>query len=239
MDIVLPPYYKTYDHENLLINQHIREAYDIESRHFRIAQPNALGTPNRKSKYWKPLFNSIDTLYDTKDKILPVGTLLYHGRLDNDKDFYKNPQLNGNNHNVYFGLDFIISSWILVESFKKQYKEWDSLPPKKWRGYIHVYETVRPIPYHYVKSNAQGVPSELAAKCLKGACIHPQAVFHDNEWLLLQELGTEFTFPRGSKNIQSSFVHKKTYVIDIMKLVMHQTSSMYEWLPSNAIISGK
>lgn len=184
-----------------------------------------LGYPSRRNHYWKPLFKSIDEKFDVQNKVLPSGTTLYRGSLSSSPSEYPNARL------VYFGLDLPISAWAVVEAFQKRSENWSDVDPKEMFGFLHAYKTTAPIPYKYTKTS--GVPSE-DAKCLGHPCVHAQTIFHNKDWLQVQEIGTEFSFPPDFS--RESVRPVKTYKLNVNMMMTHQVFSMLQWNPANALL---
>lgn len=227
---VFPPYFSNdnQDYIELLANQTgIQLKYNIKTKTLKNEYPKSLGYPSRSNAYWKPLFKAIDDKYNGKDKILPMGTILYHGSLSSDGKLFK--------PFTYFGLDVVISLWAASEAFKFKHKDWDTLPRNKWIAYLHEFEVVKPLHYTYLLTE-KGTPLEIDKHCSHHACVHPQAILHDNHWKLFQELGTEMTIPL---HLIDHVKLKHTYKIDLFRLIVHQISSMLSWSPTNAIIQQK
>lgn len=80
--------------------------------------------PFRSDPTWLPFFEAIDEKYKVANKILPKGTILYHGNLFKDGSVAEfRPSRESETPVVYFGLDFDISAWILTESWRNRKKE--------------------------------------------------------------------------------------------------------------------
>ena len=129
--------------------------------------------------------------------------------------------------------DVVISLWVILESFQKKYgKDWSSrVPYKEWIGYLGVYRVIKPIKYTYI-TECNVTPGDLK-KCSDKPCVHAQAVLHGNNFLLIQELGTELTMKPDDfpKHIELQEVMK----VDLVQLACHQTDTMFAWPPTNAI----
>lgn len=142
---------------------------------------------------------------------------------------------------MYFGLDFLISVWILTERFVKKTKPDNmSTPPyDQWIGYVHVFKTKKDIRYDYLWEDGC-VPEDCTASkeiYEHTPIIHPQVAFHegfngDNE---LVELGTEMTIPNSKRDLDDSLEYIGYHVIDITKLFIYRTESLIGWQPHDAI----
>jgi hypothetical protein len=113
---------------------------------------------------------------------LPVGTVLYHGSLDSNLDFYKYPKL-------FFGIDVVISLWYILELRIKQLMLDNSKDNKEKLKELHVmskigtlYEfvVIKPIPVHFLYDLYVNANKDATCKSGLTACIHPQIAFHGN-----------------------------------------------------------
>lgn len=204
------------------------------------------GYPNREDdSKWLPLFHSVDIKYgkmeytetkqSTSNERLPKGTLLYHGSLG---DTF--PSMTFNNDIVSFGLDFLLSSWMLSELFVQRLKTTEDHPPyNEWEGYIHVFKAKKDIQYEYMpEDGCVPIDCRMKKSTYKNVpIVHPQVAFHqgfdgDND---LVELGVEMIIP--GCQIEDSVEYLGYHKIDIVKLFMHRTESVFKWKPHDAIKS--
>jgi hypothetical protein len=169
------------------------------------------------------MYKQIDLKYNNKC-ILNKGDILYRG------SFNKKSSILGNGEIIYFGLDAIISLWILLEHYEKGHNKNN----KNNIGYFHTYKLKKYIKYKYLE-NEEGVPLEINKKsCLKMPCVHPQLIIHGNELNYL-EAGTELTIPNNKKYI-NLFEHVEKNKVDILLLQKFKKSYMTKWSPTLAII---
>lgn len=210
--LIYPPHHK-YKLKN------ITYVFDMEKRDY-------IGPLiNRTTKYWNYLYDEIDINYRNKKK-LPKGTKIYRCSTNKDPKII-NPS-NDKSPVAYFGLDFVISSWIGLEINEKST---EYIP-----CYLHVYELQKDLVYKYLYSpGGDGVPMELDPKtCIKKPCIHPQEILHGNEYPYKgNELGTEITIPL--KDLDKIFKSVKTFKIDINELNKNKDKYIFEWDPINAL----
>ena len=180
----------------------------------------------RNDKYWNKIYEKIDKKYNISNKILPENTIIYRGST--------NP--NPNNFNsksksplIYFGLDFVISTWISLENY-------DRINRNDIKYYLHVYKLKNPLLYKYIYED-QGTPMDFDKNnALNFPCIHPQEILHGDNFLNGNELGTEFTIPRNDKyRIKDIVVPITTFEIDIQQLQKHINDYIFEWDPIHAI----
>jgi len=181
---------------------------------------------NRKNKYWGKLYQKIDKIYKTPKKILPIKTLLYRCSI------YENPNTFGKSHTkspvIYFGLDFIISTWIALEIYQRD--------NKINNFFLHIYESNKEIDYVYIESVNGGTIPEIDIESAKSKiCVHAQKILHGNNYgEEYDELGTEISFSRKS-NFKQYISHIQTYHIDVKKLEKNVEKFIFEWNPKNAL----
>lgn len=171
------------------------------------------------------VFNKIDKLYKNPPYILREKTLLYRCST------YKNPlqfgKSNTKSNLIYFGLDFVISTWIALEIKDRN--------PKINDYYLHVYELKEDIKYKYIFEDRGTIPEidEKASKTIP--CIHPQMILHGNlSPDEINELGTELSFPRDF-NYEKIIKPIKTYSISTNKLEKNRNKYIFEWDPKKAL----
>ena len=182
---------------------------------------------SRNNKYWKTIYTKIDKKYDITPKILPKNTLIYRCSTNsNPINFY----LHSNSPLIYFGLDFVISTWIALEIFNKIQKD--------IKYYLHIYKLKKPLKYKYIYQDS-GTPYELDKdNALNHPCIHPQVILHGNtiSYDINSELGTELTIPINKKyKLEKIFEPISTFEIDIKQLQKHVNDNIFEWSPINSI----
>jgi len=92
---------------------------------------------SRNDKYWNKLYEKIDNKYNIENKILTEDTLIYRG------SNYSNPvnfkPLHGEGHLIYFGLDFVISTWFSLETYDTIQKNNRIKNKTDIKYYLHVY----------------------------------------------------------------------------------------------------
>lgn len=190
---------------------------------------------SRNDKYWNKLYEKIDNKYNIENKILTEGTLIYRGSTNpnpnnfNSKSKHKSPL-------IYFGLDFVISTWISLETYDKIQKNNRIKNKTDIKYYLHVYRLQKSLKYKYIYEDS-GTPLELDKKnALTYPCIHPQMILHGNNAFSDSELGIEFTIPRNDKyQLKEIFIHIATLEINIEQLQKHTSDYIFEWDPINAI----
>jgi hypothetical protein len=181
---------------------------------------------NRNTEYWNEIYKRIDKCYKNKTK-LPKGTLLY--RCSFSKDAMNIISSDDKNKVIYFGLDFVIATWIGLE-INEKHSEY--IP-----CYLHIYETQKEISYKYLYSlGSDGVPMDLDPKtCIKKACLHPQEILHGNEiYYKGNELGIEISFPI-SKFDYKIIKPLKTFEINIQMLKENKDKYIFEFDPKKAL----
>lgn len=176
---------------------------------------------SRNNKYWNKIYKKIDKKYNVENKILPKNTLIYRGSSYPDPlDFKTKSPV------IYFGLDFVISTWISLETY--------DIIGKNKDYYLHIYKLKEPLKYKYIYADI-GTPIELDKdNVLKFPCIHPQVILHGNTVAadIKNELGTELTIPKKYKKI---FTPINTFEVDVEQLRKHDNNYIFEWSPINAI----
>lgn len=233
---IFPPYY--YNQDDRLKAMHLitsRRGTTRLNKKGKITHgpPEGIGSPTRHKRVWKPLYKSIDKMYDVgsppvKNPVLPIGTTVYRSSLEPNPNYVR-----PGSKLMYFGLDIPISLWVLLESFQKKHGDnWSKTPYTDWIGYIGLYTVKKPIPYMYLKG--VGTPGEYEQCNQTTPCVHVQTILHGNNFSLVQELGTEMTMkPETYPNYLKL---QKVLKVDILQLACHQTSSMFEWQPTGAIL---
>lgn len=195
---------------------------------FGATNSGSMEYPCRKKESFKDFFASIDEKYSGESKDLPVGTVLYRGTLF---ETLYNPT---NTEPVFFGLDVIISLWILCENHYTELRKNKNDPMLK--GYLHVFEVKKPIPYRYIKT-LDGTPLE-EKECIGDqaqACVHPQVILHTGIGLNDHvELGTEVTLPLRYVN-DTYLKYKTTHIVDVQELIKNKDKSYVQWNPTKSI----
>jgi len=190
---------------------------------------------SRNDTYWSGLYKKVDKMYDNETKTLPVGTLLYRGTLQERPYNFKS---NTGSPLIYFGLDFVISTWISLETHDHIQKN-NRIKIKNRTYYLHVYKTKKPIKYRYIPDDKGTIMDFDKTSALKYPCIHPQEILHgDNDFnSRYSELGTELSFPRNDKysSMRDIVEHVDTYVVDVHKLQTHFKKHISEWDPVHAL----
>ena len=103
---------------------------------------------------WQECINAVNYYILTTilvNDCLPVGTILYHGSLDSNLDFYNYPKL-------FFGIDVVISLWYILELRIKQLivdKSKDDKEKIKELmldniGTLYEFVIIKPIPVHFL-----------------------------------------------------------------------------------------
>lgn len=173
--------------------------------------------PEKQKEFFKPIEEKYRPDKNKKMFILPKGTVLYRGTIFNKLYPSKSKH-------VYFGLDILISIWILLETFLKE------LTNKRVKniGYIHEFVLNKDIEYYYIDKFI-GVPLEHNECLGNTACLKPEAIFHGNDSII--ELGTEITLPINLIN-KKNLDYKKTYVLDILNLLNIMPRSYVDFDPT-------
>jgi hypothetical protein len=202
-------------------------SYNLEKKIFEGSRVS------RNDKYWNKIYEKIDKKYNIENKILPKDTIVFRGST--------NP--NPNNFNsksksplIYFGLDFVISTWISLENYDRM-NENDKIKNKDdIKYYLHVYKLKNPLLYKYIYED-DGTPMDLDKNnALNFPCIHPQEILHGDIYIDGNELGTELTIPRNDiYKIKEIVVPITTFEIDIQQLKKHISDYIFEWDPIHAI----
>jgi len=189
---------------------------------------------SRNDTYWSNIYKKIDETYKLRNKVLPTETFIYRGTLQKNPYNFKS---NRKSPLIYFGLDFVISTWISLETHHKFQKD-NRIKNKIHTYYLHVYKTKTPIDYTYIPNDKGTVMDFDKDSALKYPCVHPQTILHgDNDYLLqYSELGTELTFPRNDDNNMRDIIeHVCTYVVDISLLQSHVNTFISEWNPVHSL----
>ena len=189
---------------------------------------------SRNDKYWNKIYEKIDKLYDIENKILMEDTLIYRGSTSPSPSNFK--ALHGEGPLIYFGLDFVISTWFSLETYDTIQKNNRIKNKTNIKYYLHVYKLQKKLKYKYIYKDS-GTPLELDEKnALEYPCVHPQMILHGNNAFEESELGIELTFPRNDKyKLKEILIPIATFEIDIKKLQKHITDYIFEWDPINAI----
>ena len=189
---------------------------------------------SRNDKYWSKIYEKIDKLYDIENKMLMEDTFIYRGSTSPSPSNFK-AQF-GEGPLIYFGLDFVISTWFSLETYDKIQKNNRIKNKTNINYYLHVYKLQKKLKYKYIYKDS-GTPLELDEKnALQYPCIHPQMILHGNNAFEESELGIELTFPRNDKyKLKEILIPIATFEIDIKKLQKHITDYIFEWDPINAI----
>lgn len=215
-EFVYPPYFDDYTYEE------IKEMLSrINKSRIRVYESDP---------FWGKMMKSIRIKYDTRDKIIPVGTTLYRGTLEEDGNYFYSK----GNRIVYFGLDYLISLWFTLEAWNT-YKNSSKILYTKYYGYLHEYEVVEPIPYKFIPERRVH-PLNVKA-CMSEPCVHPQQIDHpiDEELLkiidhgtqqeyneavrqrkYIRQLGTELTVPY--QDVKKYVRLKRSFLVDLNKL---------------------
>lgn len=166
-----------------------------------------------------------------RNNSIPVGTRLYHGSMDGNIKF-DNPKL------TFFGIDVIISLWILPEQRKnKMYKElgYDISLSQKIeynknhdKGYLYEFQVVKPIPVQIIEDLCQH-PLEVEM-CKTQPCLHPQ-IGPDSP---IYNLSTELTI--DLKDYKDYILLQKKYEVNINKLEENQDKLFSKFDPVSTIV---
>lgn len=173
--------------------------------------------PCREKEEFVKVFAAIDEKYNhdqnTSKNILAKGTTVYRGTLFNT---LYNPNSTGL---IFFGLDVVISTWILLENYNGL-KEEDKAA--KTHGFIHEFKLARDLPYEYI-SDVGCNPENAAQKCNPMPCVHPQVILHTGSGGCddYKEVGTELTLPLKYVN-KCWLTYVNTYKVEIETLKKHQ-----------------
>lgn len=176
--------------------------------------------PCRKDDRYSSCFSAIDKKYKTADKILKAGTTLYRGTLF---DTLYNPSSTAP---VFFGLDILISTWILSENYHTEIKKSQARARKFQFGYIHEFTLAKDLHYEYISElDCTPLNSPHDEKCNNMPCVHPQVILHTgigcND---CTEVGTEITLPL--KYVKPCMLkHVKTYQVNIQELIQNKNKN--------------
>jgi hypothetical protein len=195
-------------------------------RSYDIINERLLGSDmSREDKYWKNVYPLIDQLYNKNSFTLKPGTLLYRCSISPKPMTFSKSQLGS--PLIYFGLDFVIATWIGLEINDRNKKP---VP-----CYLHVYKLKKPVKYHYIEE-VEGTVLDFAPEVsLETACIHPQTVLHGDDPLGgVNDVGIEITFPR-SVNLSSIIKPIQTYKINTTLLKKNTNKYLFEWNPRQAL----
>ena len=189
---------------------------------------------SRTDKYWSKIYEKIDKIYNIENKILMEDTLIYRASTNPNPTNFKT--LHGEGPLIYFGLDFVISTWFSLETYDIIQQNNRIKNKTAIKYYLHVYKLQKKLEYKYIYKDS-GTPLELDEKnALKYLCVHPQMILHGNNAFSDSELGIELTFPRLIKyNLKELLMPIATFEINIKKLQKHTDKYIFEWDPINAI----
>ena len=189
---------------------------------------------SRNDKYWSKIYEKIDKLYDIENKMLMEDTFIYRCSTNPSPSNFK--AQSGEGPLIYFGLDFVISTWFSLETYDTIQKNNRIKNKTAIKYYLHVYKLQKKLKYKYIYKDS-GTPLELDEKnALEYPCVHPQMILHGNNAFEESELGIELTFPRNDKyKLKEILMPIATFEIDIKKLQKHITDYIFEWDPINAI----
>lgn len=215
-ELVYPPYFDDYTYEQ------IKEMLSFTNK--------ARIRVHESDPFWGRMMKSIRVKYDTKEKVIPVGTTLYRGTLEEDGNYF----FSKGNRIVYFGLDYLISLWYVLEAWLA-YKNYSKIPYTKYYGFLHEYEVVEPIAYKYIPERKVH-PLDVKV-CMEKPCVHPQQIDHPLDSELdkivesgtqaeynrvlrqkkyLRQLGTELTVPYA--DVKKYVRLKRSFLVDLNKL---------------------
>ena len=191
--------------------------------------------PCRKDDRYSACFMSIDGKYKTVDKVLKAGTTLYRGTLF---DTLYNPK---NEMPVFFGLDIVISTWILCENYYREKNEELKI------GYIHEFTLKKDLNYEYITDldctplNCTPLNEKTNEKtnknpCYENPCVHPQVILHTGVGIAdCAEVGTEITLP--IKYVNNEYLeYKKSYEVNIQTLIDNQHKHYLQFDFKNALL---
>lgn len=177
--------------------------------------------PCRKKEGFCEVINAIDAKYSTTEKILKEGTTLYRGTLF---DTLYNPNNTGP---VYFGLDILISTWIILENY---YGQNESDRANKTHGYIHEFTLRKDLHYEYISDlDCTPTNSPHDKNCNLKPCVHPQVILHTGVGCNdCTEVGTEITLPL--KYVKPCMLeHVNTYKVDINILIANKDKNYMQF----------
>lgn len=165
---------------------------------------------------WKHFLNFTHTKYNKS--FLPKGTILYHG--SNNPNLVFDPDLDKpySFPPIFFGLDPIISLWILTEALH--------IPDV---GYLYEFELKHDMNIHYYPGDTH--PSDKR-ECYDNVCLHPQYSSQCHKYEL--EITEELTIPI---NQMDALKYRRCYLVDNKLLEENCGKSSYQFDPTNAIIS--
>lgn len=166
------------------------------------------------SRAWAPYLKYTTEKYG--NGIIKAGTVLYHGSTEKNLQFRADKIRSGF---IYFGLDPLISFWILSEH------------QEKGHGYVYQFTVNSDIKADYWNTIEQH-PGETP-KCKKNPCLHPQVALHCYREEDYMEVTEELTLPW---NYLSKLTYNHSYIVDIAKLNQNCKKSIYEWSPIQAIV---
>lgn len=180
--------------------------------------------PCRKDDRYSSCFSAIDEKYKTADKILKAGTILYRGTLFNT---LYNPSSTAP---VFFGLDILISTWILSENYHTEIKKPQAKAKNFQFGYIHEFRLLKDLHYEYISElNCIPLNSPHDEKCNHMPCVHPQVILHTGVGCNdCTEVGTEITLP--IKYVKPCMLeHVNTYKVDIKTLINNKDKNYMQF----------
>ena len=211
--------------------QETRDSQGRESEYRRLRRPGftspwivdkSYGVPKMDDDLegWSRHLESIHKKYEKS--YLPAGTTLYHGSESPSLIFRRDYSSAADTSGlmVFFGLDPLISLWILTE---------DKKPSSSWcPAYLYQFKSKRDIPIHYWRETLPH-PSE-DDRCNMTPCLHPQIVSHCDSVL---EVTEELTIPI---DLLTEIEFEHCYLVNVESLIKHCKYTIRDYDPTNSII---
>lgn len=181
--------------------------------------------PCQKDPRWKGVFEAIVSKYGGEHRVLPAGTKVYRGTLF---ETLYNPVSKGP---VFFGLDVLISLWILAESYHP-------LVTKPDFGYVYEFELTKDLAYEYIqKLDCTAMDKPYCDVCAKKPCVHPQVILHNGSSIEDHvEVGTELTLPLEVVESGEVLKEVRKHKVDVKMLIAHEDQPYWAWDPVKAIM---
>lgn len=156
---------------------------------------------------------------------LPKGTILYHGSLDVEFSNARKIFYNTFDKITFFGLDFEISAWFVLELAKIK---------SKHRGYIHVFETTKDLSVKIIDDLYVHPKTWFSKKCIKNICFHPQLAFRGRvmDPADFYEMFIEVTINLNRE--PESIEQVDIWEIDVD--ILEENKKILEFDPKNAIV---
>lgn len=201
----------------------------------------------RDKRIWRDAVKKITERYHDfmgTTRSIPVGTLLFHGSLDDQFDIF-GPFIDSDRP-VYFGIEANISLWYILEMAVREWQRRGLRSAKRYLrqtrpyGYLYVYRVTKEIP----RENITFLPLLMEnirdkEKCFnsKTVCVHPQLAYRALSSIFLtgyNDLSIELTL--HPSEYSDSIVFVEQYRVDTTDLLDNEKNPKYSSLHS---ISGQ